>query len=408
MSNPCTICLTPNAQLCGKCHSAAYCSIECQQTDWATHKLLCTQFSVLAPRPGPSFRRVFLFPDEGPNPIVFWMDHEIGKEWMQLRKITNFTIPKRVLCTHNDLRDLDFEGTLHFNTDAFTQPDAVMNKSILLVTKGKPAKNWTGPIVVQKSMDVDPADWYGDVTMTDFRNVVDFFMEYRGPVAYEETYPLKHKAKGVKVNCYGDIRRLGRKFVDVEVPKDHPVFLANPSPMSELVGMPVKARKYPFDKYWDTMPYQGCLPWSNGTAAFLHLRTDPVRANGWGWAPAYWQNSVGNMLVVRADKKDITPAEVETLCDFCQFKMQPLFHNTHEAEDFEAATRTVLSFLTPAAFRKYAEEEHRSDAIDELRKEWAKSSGYDLPPLEQADGNGDGANTGGEAIPTEALNNLSI
>lgn len=81
VSLPCTICGVSAARLCTTCHSAAYCSIECQQTDWRTHKLLCREFkdisaSNFAARPSPQHRLAIYFPMVTSSPSVVWVDTE--------------------------------------------------------------------------------------------------------------------------------------------------------------------------------------------------------------------------------------------------------------------------------------------------------------------------------------------
>lgn len=281
MAISCTICSKPDSQLCGKCRSAAYCSVECQQTDWATHKLLCSQYSVLSDRPRPSFKRAILFPEEEPNPVFFWVEcrNDGDYEIPQLKGVMGDETLARVYSGRNKLRDLDLEGHLQFyHYDCYANAGAMVNKSILLVTKGKAPHCWRRPVVVLK--EKAEMNLHEDVTMTDFRNIMDHLLTSGRPLLAEliPLYPLKYKAKGVKVNYYGDIKRFNKKYVALDVPKDHPVFLAESSPISTLVGMPVKAQKYPFDKSWENMPHSGLLPWSNRMAAFLHMEADPKNA----------------------------------------------------------------------------------------------------------------------------------
>ncbi|KAL8716813.1 MAG: hypothetical protein Q9225_005887 [Loekoesia sp. 1 TL-2023] len=386
MAISCTICSKPDSQLCGKCRSAAYCSVECQQTDWPTHKLLCSQFSVLSDRPGPSFKRAILFPEEGPNPVVFWVEfrnYGYG-EIPQLKGVMGDETLARVYSGRNKLRDLDLKGNLPFyHYDCYADAGAMVNKSILLVTKGKAPHCWRGSVVVLK--EKANMIFHEDVTMADFRTIMDHLLTFGLPLLAEliPTCPLKFKAKGVKVNCSGDINRFNKKYVAVDVPKDHPVFLAESSPISTLVGMSVKAHQYPFDKIWKNMTHSGLLPWSNRTAAFLHMEADPKNAGTWGSAPNHWQNNNGNMLVVGEDKGDISPADVEKLCDFCQYKMRPLFEESSLAAGYVRSKQEVMAHLTPAGFRKYIDEEHKSDAIQQLRKEEAARCGYNMLPLQE-------------------------
>ncbi|WQF90444.1 Putative Zinc finger, MYND-type [Colletotrichum destructivum] len=60
-------------RLCTECQSTAYCSVECQQTDWRPHRLLCKQFRRMGPRPSPSHHLVVYFPMEVDRPTLAWV-----------------------------------------------------------------------------------------------------------------------------------------------------------------------------------------------------------------------------------------------------------------------------------------------------------------------------------------------
>lgn len=235
-----------------------------------------------------------------------------------------------------------------------------------------------GPILVLR--EKRDTELHEDVTMTDFRNIIDFLVTcgLDTLTLFTRDPPLKHKTKGVKVNYIGDIKRFSKRFVAVDVPKDHPVFLAPPSPISVLVGMP---RKYPFDKAWDSMLKSILTPSSNRAAAFLHMVADP-NDGMWGFAPMHWQYDTGNMLVVREDRIDISPAEVEMLGDFYQYKMQPLFEDSDAPGGWLLTKREVMACMTPAGFRQYIDEDHESDAINQVRGRDAARDGRALIPLE--------------------------
>lgn len=63
----CIICGSSDARRCAQCRSAAYCSVECQQTDWRAHQLLCKKFKEasadgFAARPLPKHHLAIYFP----------------------------------------------------------------------------------------------------------------------------------------------------------------------------------------------------------------------------------------------------------------------------------------------------------------------------------------------------------
>ena len=44
---------------------------------------------------------------------------------------------------------------------------------------------------------------------------------------------------------------------------------------------------------------------------------------------------------------------MEALCEFCQFKMQPLFENGLDAGLVKMTREEVMGYMTPARFREY-------------------------------------------------------
>ncbi|KAL8906643.1 MAG: hypothetical protein Q9207_001897 [Kuettlingeria erythrocarpa] len=281
----------------------------------------------------------------------------------------------RVQNERNFLRGHGTGVALQFYTyDSYVDSASMINRSILHVTKGKPYHPWMGPVVVLREQLGD-TELHEDITLTDFRNIIDF-SRLTGLI-------LSHQSRGTLLwSIKSRASKFSKKYVAVDVPKDHPVFFQRPSPISALVGMTVKAHKYPFNRTWEEMRFTGVAPWSNATAAFLHKEADRNPGGTWGFAPMYWQNSNGNVLVVREDEKDTTPAEVEMLCDFCQYKMQPLFEDSNESGGEILAKRKVMARMTPAGFRKYIDQDHRSDAINQLRERDAARNRTGLIPLE--------------------------
>ena len=76
MASTCTICSSPNAKDCAQCHSARYCSPECQQTDWPCHRLLCSQYAThkSSSRPSPSHYRAILFSPNEDKLKLIWLE----------------------------------------------------------------------------------------------------------------------------------------------------------------------------------------------------------------------------------------------------------------------------------------------------------------------------------------------
>ena len=365
MESTCTICHSPTAKPCGRCHSARYCSLECQQTDWPCHSLLCSQYSTHTGRPDPSYKRAILFPPDDNKPQFIWIecktevsdedpDDPYEYELSQVEDYLGGTIgeydafAERKNIQRNVLRDRDFANTLQVVCrDTFGIDGSQMNKSVVRATRDAAVMAWAGPIIAlkKKGLGIDPLH-FADIDMQDYRDVVDYLFSY----ANESVQHRIGKCRGVKIHCTGDQETFGTGvYSAVEVPKDHLIFYGPIAPISQLVGMPIHTRKYPPDKLWKDGLFN---PTENVPATFLHLVADPSD-NWWGWAPMSWQNDVGSVLVVRSDGQDVTTRQVEALSRFCQFKMRPLFENALGGGLVEMTREEVIGYLKPSVFEEY-------------------------------------------------------
>lgn len=230
-----------------------------------------------------------------------------------------------------------------------------MNKSIVKATRGVMGHAWKGPILAMKEqgLSMDPR-FFLDIDMRDYRDVVDYFISYgvHGNVGGRDKNNDRKgkKVRGVKINCKGDQMYCGAAgYAAVDVPVGHPVFSKAIAPISEPIGMPLHTWRCPPDKAWKDN-YSGS--YTNIPATFLHQITDED-SGSWGWAPMEWQDGVGSVLVVREDGRDVSVQQVEALCHFCQFKMQPLFENALGGGLVHMSRAQVLGYLTPKGFRDY-------------------------------------------------------
>jgi hypothetical protein len=65
----------PAAKLCVGCDAVRYCSQECQNSDWSSHKLLCKDIEAFGSehRPSSSHLRAILFHDDATKPELIWI-----------------------------------------------------------------------------------------------------------------------------------------------------------------------------------------------------------------------------------------------------------------------------------------------------------------------------------------------
>lgn len=259
--------------------------------------------------------------------------------------------PQRSPVQRKTVRERDLPNTLKIiYRDTFLFDGSKTNESVVAATQEAVSHTWMGPVIAMKlnGLGADPRS-HMDIDLNDYRDVVDYFTSYRN-AGSRTSGPI---VKGVKISCRGEQTTFGTaKYVAVDVPKDHPVFNSPIAPMSELVGLPVRARKYPADRRWRDNTVSDVF--ENQAVTFLHQTTD-VTSSAWGWAPFQWQNEIGSVLVVRSDKKDITTHLVEALCHFCQNKMQPLFENGLGGGLVDMTREEVTGHITPEKFRQYFE-----------------------------------------------------
>jgi hypothetical protein len=360
----CAICDSSKAKSCGSCHSAAYCSTECQQTDWPLHKLVCKAFKSLPPRPDTSYKLAMLFPVDSKVPELIWIncklrvDEDDGIPWEEakIRKLLGDDNPfaEHKPVTRNVYRGFNLDHTIDISgRDTFLMDGSKRNQCVAEMTRGAMAHDWRGPIVMmrQPGTATDPR-FYSDIILADLRTAVDYFLAYNSGRVVGSMFVRSTglKVQGVRINCRGDQDVSGvEKYTAVDVPFDHPVFVHPKQPeISRLLGLPVLLRKYPPHRSWKEEPRQHVTQ----AVTFLNMDADP-KSQSWGWAPMEWKTEVGSVILVRADGKAITPKHVDALCHYCQFKLQPVFEDSLGAGFVERTREDVLGFMTRKKFEAF-------------------------------------------------------
>ena len=223
-STSCILCDKSNARLCKQCKSTSYCSKECQQKDWPTHKLLCTTFCSFDSlrRPSEESYRAILFSIDEKKPKFIWLhctwldDPDDGR--YQNPEIMSFLGPNTSLedkpIRYNPVIKKSLVNTIFIgHRDAFLIDGSKSNKSIkgIMATAAGQTIDWRGPIIAfgKVGLSLDPPNCR-DLDMNDFRHIADFFRTYNDNCARAFLWPPATKIKGVKINCIGDQERFGR------------------------------------------------------------------------------------------------------------------------------------------------------------------------------------------------------
>lgn len=192
--NDCAMCLSKGEFRCTKCQSISYCSEECQKADSQCHQLLCTKFAQQGARPSPQHRLGLEFPDSGAGPRFVWVQCEMRYEDDTLYQFRNmkpyfdhasgYTYPRQRIIRRNSRLDRPLRNAIELTSrDGFLVDGSVHNPAVYLAASfgglGEVPGDWRGPVVVMRAkgcgVDSNP---YLDITMGDFRCVMDYFCNF--------------------------------------------------------------------------------------------------------------------------------------------------------------------------------------------------------------------------------------
>lgn len=337
-------------------------------------------------RPTPDHVLGFLFPVDSGIPKVVWVKAAFEKrlclrypDFTELLQSDNF---EGKCFERNELKnfDIDHTLTLHYRS-VFLLDGSKSNICVIKTTKGAPLfTSWRGPLVFlsqcENSEDSEIME-YIDIRAADLRVAVDSFIDPRSDNQRWADAKMMGKTidpyfrnklnltwidtvEGVKIKCKGDLKTYGGDvYVSVNVPVDHAIFKSAFSPnIPKLLGVEILVKKLPFDPDWIDGPNNGI---ENIPVAVLHMNAD-TKDDYWGTVPTHLQFDIGNVIIVRADRKPLTPKQVEALCRYCQDKLENVMSDCIPEqgcdleEKIEIREQILNQYLTKDAFRKFFEE----------------------------------------------------
>jgi len=376
------MCNKAKAKLCAQCRSCYYCSSPCQKSDWSCHKRLCRAFAEQPPRPSPSHKRAIFFPVNCDQPEMIWIlcvrkrSDGIRYEMPSLDPYFGDDQPlvKAVHIDINSVRGRQLGLGLSAwaptragysislkHRETFLVDGSSLNRSLLasVGTSGTVPHRWCGPLVAMRETH---DDLYEDITAGDFRHLIDYVTSYLSTDT-PETGPDPHartvkSARGVKLSCCGEERLHGaERFVSVDVPWFHPAwnYEGSLSPMSKLLGVPLRLWKYPdFQSRIDPPGWEYHMgAGSNQNAAYLMIEPD-LKSSEWGWAPRYWDLELGNVLVVREDGQDLDVNYLTLLCRFVWAVLKPMVEDASGRGTIRRTKKEVRDFITAENLEKFA------------------------------------------------------
>ncbi|KAK3699736.1 hypothetical protein LTR37_016341 [Vermiconidia calcicola] len=350
---------------CVQCRGIKYCTVECQEADWYTHKYLCKNYAKLSQRPGPSWRRAILLPAENVDPHFIWIDTEANEDEDRSRStneaqkkynfdrprgvpvfdyIHKYAVPKWadlfgpdraypaqstvVLGNTGSGQHLDHSINLHYR-DTFLLDGSKDNRSFAQLARGRATSSLRGPVVICgwskvvdpiACRDLDPSD----LTVA-IEGTIEHTMKVNGGIKYFTRPKIPKKLTGVKVNSQHPF------YKQVDVPLQHPVFFNKTVPqVCSRIGLPVLTYRRPAATTSAEVETNDkpAVP-----AAYLHISLDTTDSNdqnknvAFGLVPQEWLDNTSSVLVVSVNKTALSAQFVEAACSFAEKEVLPLVTN---------------------------------------------------------------------------------
>ncbi|KAK3379041.1 hypothetical protein B0T24DRAFT_663302 [Lasiosphaeria ovina] len=332
----------PNGRLiCSQCRGAIFCSDRCVQENMvAGHRQLCSKYSIEDKNRPAGGQRAFFFPGTMSRANIVFVDR-LGWRGQLVERRGEFFGEAAVSTMTTITAEYNYMTGRRLPFDlkvVKTSPDAnvLANRSLVssFVSMNDagfvPQYPWTnGVLVVRCQTGTDVAE---DVTMADYRDVMDFFTWYghRYHTALNgymnaHALPQQPAVRGVVIRCDASISDLGPPQPPVSslmIDHLHPIRgLYGPkagtlSLASARVGVPLRLFKLPppiltrMNSWHKISPMGG----TNSRARCLMMNVSGKTPIEFGSLPAEYHNDhVGDVLVARDDGQDLGEDEVRAL-----------------------------------------------------------------------------------------------
>ncbi|KAI1381998.1 hypothetical protein F4677DRAFT_400513 [Hypoxylon crocopeplum] len=416
-SNKCAVCWKEGGRACVVCKSCWYCSKKCQKDDWKSHKLLCKAIADEPDRPSPSHVRAIYFPEDKPTPVPIWINCSPNEEVPGDAGFLDIALIRGLVSkageyeeylglekvNRDNSRNRTFPRILEYHfRDNFYNDGSPRTASFQASVRphGEDKRDWRGSLVVLTIITEGTGELfeglslrYTDVTLGDFRNMIDHALGYVRRTA--EDYQAVLQAAGLgsssivldlggsppppppppasevhKKNQQGGAKggmkaggntsattnsrargSIGGVLLECEqlrsnmrrfpVAQDHPILNGQGeiSPISRMVGIPLLLRKEP-EKF---------TLWGNQQACWMMVNLnidDPT----WGFAPLKWQLDINNVVVVREDGQDLSVIDVMNMHCFCADFLDVVQDAAEEGT--RAAKEEAMAYLTPENYQQ--------------------------------------------------------
>jgi hypothetical protein len=400
----CPRCTVAGTKICGGCRNIKYCSAECQQADWPTHKVLCSTFKDFTQRPSPNKRRIIAFLPGETKPRFIWATAVGDLYYHTIDAMSIFPTEEpyheKITIHHNAWTNTGLGYRIKmcfigYARDHYPGP----NKAVVTATDqlslsgfgfpgpvfaycGRLGDSWSDAETEHESVTSD------DMDMRTYAHLVAYLTYY-----WNEGFEILQgpKVACVKVACNGDRKNGVPSHQIVHVPRSHPLFLGK-GVLSKISKVSLSLCRQNKSKTGSAnMVLQGIQeplitwkcptsqsPLTNQQITFMHLSCDPDAeldpqnhgSSSFGWAPMLFQSNVGTQLVARvanrknllagASNKHLSVETVQAFGDFCQWHLAPYMQKYGEEGGDDAAapdsvkpSAHVLSQITNVKWTEY-------------------------------------------------------
>ncbi|KAL8943886.1 MAG: hypothetical protein Q9216_000780 [Gyalolechia sp. 2 TL-2023] len=366
-----------------------------RRADWTYHKYLCPKFKDFEERPDSNSVRAILFPDHCEVPNFVWLrtndsvlDPKCVSEKVEAAEFLEVTAEEQIGQQEvmRGMRRRVKPGPSTTRTHLIVRADGLVdgskpNLSIGTITKGNFLFSWRGPVLavltsLEDSHNGNAISTLGDMTMTDYGDLIDFFKTYGQHVEGQEDFgpssfwwlapTLKQEMitrpqiQVIKICCDVEQKRTGVKYYPFNIGEGHPAMVClQPLPITASLGLPLIMRRFPTD---DTLKAE-VEATGNGNAGLelLLMCIDP-KSQIWGKAPRSLVQ--GNMVVMRHDRKDLSQHHLEALFMYLLQIVCPAVEETLQPEP-KREKAEVLDMLHPSRldwyFRVFRKERSQHD-----------------------------------------------
>ncbi|KAJ5764911.1 hypothetical protein N7520_004470 [Penicillium odoratum] len=373
----CVMCNKSPGIKCAQCGSTYYCSGDCRESDFPSHSLLCEQFATQRDRPSPEHKRAIFFPVDREKPCLIWIrySHQYDEDGIRWTKVdpypylgTDEPIKGVMRIEHNPVRCRNLgSGYVAFSPskegycvslihrEAYLIDGSKTNRSISASVRASCTSTtphaYRGPMIALQEI---PQEDYADITLGDFRHLMDYLRSYQNTHIRESVPDLQHRApttvRGVKICCHGEVKLHGSvPFVSVDIARANKISLGSGSisPITVCLGMPIRLWKEPDSEFRTDPPgWEGGMGAdSNPNVAFLMMETNTFK-DEWGWAPMYWNSEIGNVWAAREDGQDLAVNDMAMMCHFARHRLQRMFEDVMESDSSSVSRQRVLDFIT--------------------------------------------------------------